>query len=507
MILANRILPTAVLGAMLLGLSSPLLAADDEVSTRELLHLVKQQAAEIQSLKKRLANVEAHEHETDVAIAHTAQATERVAASPAQHQAEQTRLQVQSAVADVRENDMAVAQAQLAANAGSGGGSGSTRWGKNGEAGPIFSSDDGFFTFKPDGRLLLDFTGTQGSHYEDRNISGAQLASARLGGEGTVGPLGYHVEADFAGNSVALRQAYLSYATSLFGFKSKVYLGNFLKDLGTEGSSESARVPFMLRSAASQVGEPVNSSFGLGVQMRVYGDNWHYSLSVSGDSPSASTSGSSPDSIAYLTRAHWNPVKGNDGFLHVGAWYYYENISRGVASINNTPAIALDYNQNLDVSASSIANPTQDHASGYELGGVYRSFWVMSEYAKRTIDSSSVDSVSRHGSSLAAGWLLTGEKPGFSSRSGSWKGVKVNNPFTSGGTGAFELAARVDHYDFRGAPRGGTGVSYTLGLNWYLNDWARVMFDYIRWNTDNKVGDYQGPDWGNSIGVRTQIVF
>jgi len=159
------------------------------------------------------------------------------------------------------------------------------------------------------------------------------------------------------------------------------------------------------------------------------------------------------------------------------------------------------------VSASSIANPTQDHAKGYELGGVYRNFWAIAEYARRTIDSSTAASVSRHGSTLEAGWMITGEKPGFSSHSGNWQPVKVIHPVTSGGWGAFELAGRVDHYDFLGAPRGGKGISYTLGLNWYLNDWSRVMFNYIRWYTDNKVGSEPGPDWGNSVGVRTQIVF
>ena len=57
------------------------------------------------------------------------------------------------------------------------------------------------------------------------------------------------------------------------------------------------------------------------------------------------------------------------------------------------------------------------------------------------------------------------------------------------------------------APRGGKGKSYTLGLNWYLNDWSRLMLNYIHWDTDNKVGSFQGPDTGNSIGMRAQVVF
>jgi phosphate-selective porin OprO/OprP len=487
MTLKQRLLPVAVLGA-LFGLSSPLLAAD-HASNQELLRLLKQQAAEIQTLKQRLAAVEAHE-KAAAPVAAPAQTTQQA--------------QVQAAIAA---SQASLAQARVQAGGTGVAAAGSTRWGTRGEAGPTFRSSDGFFTFKPDGRVLVDFTGTRGSNYQERNINGAQTTQARLGAEGTIGPLGYHVEADFADSDLSLRQAYLSYKTRIFGHTSKIYVGNFLKDLGTEGSTESARTPFMLRNAAAAVGEPVNSYFGLGSQLKVWGRNWHYSLSVSGDSPGRSSNGTSSDSVAYLTRAHWNPIKGGNGFLHLGAWYYYENISPGVASINNHPPIALDYNDNLDVSASSIADPTQDHGKGYELGGVYRNFWAIAEYARRTIDSSSAASVSRHGSSLAAGWMITGEKPGFSSHSGNWQPVKVIHPVSAGGPGAFELAGRVDHYDFLGAPRGGKGISYTLGLNWYLNDWSRVMFNYIRWYTDNKVGDEKGPDWGNSFGVRTQIVF
>lgn len=490
-VICKRILPAAVACA-LLGTTPSALAAQ-QPSNAQLMRLLKQQAAQLDALRQRLATLEAHEK-------NTAAGTAAVSAG----QSAATQAQVQAVVAASRAS-VELVKAQTAGMHG-GGGAGAS-WGTHGRGGPEFSSDDGFFTFRPTGRALIDFTATQHSRYEARNINGSSTRQARLGAIGSIGALGYHVEADFANDDLALRQAYLTYTWSLAGHRSRVYVGNFLKDLGIEGSSESARLPFMLRNAAAAVGEPLNSYFGLGSQFKIWGNNWHYSLSVSGDSPGASSNGDSSDSVAYLTRAHWNPIKTGSGFLHLGAWYYYQKISSGVSSINSHPPIALDYNGNLDVSASSIDNPTQDHGKGFELGGVYRNMWAIAEYARRSIDSSTDPSVDRHGSSLSAGWMITGEKPGFSSHSGNWQAVHVIHPLTSGGPGAFELAARVDHYDFRGAPRGGDGQSYTLGLNWYLNDWSRLMFDYIRWHTDNKVGSEKGSDWGNSYGVRTQITF
>ncbi|MCD9095342.1 porin [Luteimonas fraxinea] len=102
---------------------------------------------------------------------------------------------------------------------------------------------------------------------------------------------------------------------------------------------------------------------------------------------------------------------------------------------------------------------------------------------------------------------MTGEKPGFSARSGVWGTTRVARPVTDGGIGAWELATRYDKYDFTDAARGGEGDSWTLGLNWYLNNWSRVMFNYVRWNTDNQVGAYAGMDSGNTFNIRTQVVF
>jgi phosphate-selective porin OprO/OprP len=56
------------------------------------------------------------------------------------------------------------------------------------------------------------------------------------------------------------------------------------------------------------------------------------------------------------------------------------------------------------------------------------------------------------------------------------------------GPGAWELSARLAYLDFDSPnlPRGSNGLpvgtrttTITLGLNWYLNDNARVMLDWV----------------------------
>lgn len=450
---------------------------------------LRQQAAQMQALSQRLAALEGGQGSqgpADVAVA-----------------VDPFQAQVAAAVADTRQDDMAILQAQVAQLAATGGGGGgNVRWNKGG---PEFRSSDGRFTFHPRGRVVADFSSTHGSGFDARNITGTDLVSGRLGAEGQMGALGYKIDADFADNDVSLKDTYLSYDTRFGGLPTEFYVGNKLKDRGLDGGTSGVRTPFMSRNAVASVGAQQSGYYGLGLTTKVIGNNWHASLAVTGDDIGNDSSAS--DTIAYLVRAHWNPVKRKDGFIHVGGWYWYEDLGNDVTSINKTSPVALGWNGNVRVSASSIANVTDNHAYGLELGGTYRSLWAFGEHTVRTIESSTVESVDQKATSVYAGWLITGERPGFSARSGVWGTTKVLRPVDEGGIGAFELAARYDRYDFLDAARGGEGNAWTLGMNWYLNNWSRLMVNYVHWKTENKVGSFQGPDSGNTVGVRAQVVF
>lgn len=484
---------TLIAGAAgaVLALSLPA-RADDAQSNAELLRLLKAQAAQIEELRARLATLEAR------------QAGAPAAPSAAAQQAAEKKAEVDAAVAATQQSQIETLQAQIA-QLGAGGGSsggGNIRWI---HGGPQLRSSDGFFTFEPRGRIMLDYSGTFGSAYDARNIKGTTARNARLGAAGDIGKLSYKIDVDFADDLTSVKDAWIGYSTRLFDHPVEYYLGNRLKDRGIDGSGTLSRQPFMERNAVASLGAGVNGYYGLGGYVKVFGANWHVGASITGDD--LDNTGDTSDSLMYSVRATYAPIKARQGFVHLGSWYYYEKLGDDVTSINNTPRIAQFFNDNLRVSASSIADPTRDEAYGYELGGVFRNFWTLGEWTRRRIDSSSADVVDRHASSVSAGWLVTGEKPGFSSRSGVWGTTKVLSPVTSGGWGAFEIAVRFDRYDFRDAPKGGTGEGNTIGLNWYLNDWARLMLDYVDWNTNNRVGSYQGPDDGKSIGLRAQISF
>lgn len=471
----------AVLGAGLLALSPTLSAQGSESQNEALMRLIQQQNAQIEALKQRLEALE----------------TQRSATAPS---ATETDSAVAATSGDEESDLLDELQSQLAE---SGAAANAPNWRRGA---PQFRSADGFFSFRPRGRVVADWSSTDGSAYDARNISGTEMRAMRLGAEGNFGSFGYKLDVDFADQATSVKDAWISYEWRMLGLPTELYVGNKLKDRGIDASGTLARNPFMERNAVASIGAPVNSYYGVGTFLKVFGPSWHLGLSVSGDD--LDNAGAESDSIAYGIRGHWNPLKWGQGFVHLGSWYFYEELGDEVVSINNVPRIAQNFNDNLRVSASSIANPTKNESFGFELGGVYRSFWAFAEYGERRIGVRDADRIDRDAHAVSAGWMITGEKPGFSTRSGLWAGTRVLRPFGRGaGWGAFEVVARYDVFDFREAERGGFGERGTYGLNWYLNDWTRLTLNYVDWTTNNKVGNFQGPDSGQSIGVRAQVVF
>jgi phosphate-selective porin OprO/OprP len=472
---------TAIAGVLGAGLLSPPALA--EPSEAALRLLIEQQSAQIQALQQRLDALE------------SGRSTEGSSA------------EVEALYEEIEALQLQMTQMSLSGGGG-GGNNGPTSWRRGG---PEFRSADGFYRLHLRGRVAFDVYNHTGSRFDDRNITGTEMRAVRLGAQGMIGAMRYKVDVDFADQEVSVKDAWIGWNWRAFNLPMEVFLGNRLKDRSIDGAGTLSRNPFMERNAVASVGAAVNGYYGLGVNYKVYGRIWHIGASIAGDQ--IDNSGTESDSITYTIRGHINPIKTGTGFVHLGSWYYYEELADDVTSVNNAPRIGGNFNDNLRVSGSAIADPKRNEAYGLELGGVYRNLWGLSEWTQRRLvagigPGGLNERVDRDAWSVSAGWLITGERPGFSTRSGIWGTTRVLRPVTEGGIGAFELAARVDRYDFQSFnTNGGDGRRTTLGLNWYLNNHARLMLNYIDWETSNRVGGFQGPDTGRSIGMRAQVLF
>jgi phosphate-selective porin OprO/OprP len=102
------------------------------------------------------------------------------------------------------------------------------------------------------------------------------------------------------------------------------------------------------------------------------------------------------------------------------------------------------------------------------------------------------------GGYIEAGYFLTGETRGY--KNGTWDRTKVLNPFSKGGSGAFQIIGRVDYLDLdssklhegctnnfvtglscTGSPnytKGGKQLGLLAGLTWIPEDYMRVLVNY-----------------------------
>ncbi|HEL7630087.1 TPA: porin [Stenotrophomonas maltophilia] len=373
---------------------------------------------------------------------------------------------------------------------------------------PEFSSADGNVIFRPRGRLFVDGSSTDGSSSSDRNISGTEIRSVRLGAEGRYGTLGWVVEGDFADNEVAWKSVYATVDHRLFGLPADLTVGNRLNDRGIDGSSSTSNTPFPDRNVVGTLMLPQRGLFGVGLTERVYGKGWHASLSVAGND--LNNAGDNNDSQTWATRVHWNPIDSKAATVHLGAWAFHEEIAAGSSGVLRSSAIAGHFNDLVKITPGTLVGTDRSTAYGVEAAGFFGQGWATSEWGTRNLrgaDASGRYDLDHQAWAISAGWFLGGASPAYSGKTGTWGRVKVADPVTRGGRGAWELRARYEDVDYSELPTGGTGHAWTVGANWYLNDYSRVMLDVIRWQTDNPTGAVRGKDEGTTVNTRLQVAF
>lgn len=379
--------------------------------------------------------------------------------------------------------------------------------------GPEFISADGSRRLEIGGRLQFDTSATRGSDFEDRNISGSTARRLQLDLAGQLSErVGYKLGYDLSNNSVSMRDAYISSLFNWGGRDAELYVGNKYDDRTMDGATSSNNTWFMERNFVNEAVAPDRGSYGLGVKGKVFGNNrdWHASLAVTNGRLGGNTDRS--DTTTYMSRAHWNPWHSGGDMVHLGGWGFYEDFDSSSGNVTNNINAADDFNDNVTIRSRAVTDPESSTAYGLELATSLGSFAAAAEYGQRTVDQREVaggQSLSYDAWAVQASYFLTGEQHGYSRKSGLWRSPNIKNPVSSGGMGAFQFAVRYQELDFFDEPNylGGEGNATTLGLNWYPNDWARVMLNYTLWDTHNRSVSFRGPDDGDTLSARLQLVF
>jgi len=367
------------------------------------------------------------------------------------------------------------------------------------KAEPAFSlaTEDGQFEFNLRGRIYVD-AGWVNDGDDTLNLSATEFRTARLGIEGKAWKsVKYKFEADFAGNEVNIKDAYLQYSGKSGNWK----FGQFKTPNSLEEQTSSRHTTFMERASFTD-------AFGLarmiGVGYGNGGDNWTFNAGVFRGTAGTDSEKEGEAIAARLT--YGNKFEGGTWML--GASARHQNVGDG----SNLRYRQRPHNHLSDRFVATDRISSKDDLFGLEAAVQMGSFHVASEWAFLTADQGGAGGrdASFNGGYFEAGWFITGEKKPLKLSKGAWDRPKVKSPVQAGGMGAWQLAAKYDRIDLTGdGVYGGEQNTYIVGVNWYLNRHTRFMANYSHSSVikafDVAANGLDGENSVDALGLRFQI--
>jgi phosphate-selective porin OprO/OprP len=233
---------------------------------------------------------------------------------------------------------------------------------------------------------------------------------------------------------------------------------------------------------------------------------------------------------AFTGRATWLPYANAEGddYLNLGLGYNYVAYKDRTARFRTIPEYFIGESVPASIGSSGQGVPgsvngtpffvdtggfaaNHQNLLGTELLWVSGPLTVMSEANYNFVAQTNGPAVGFPGVVAQAGYFLTGEHRPFNKKLAQIDRIqvreKVGYDAQTGcwGWGAWEVAARYSYLNLNDANiAGGRLQDGTLGVNWYLNNFAKVQFNYIRAFLDNPS---KGSSTTDIFGVRGQLDF
>ncbi len=354
-------------------------------------------------------------------------------------------------------------------------------------------TDDGKHRFGVRGRLMVDgayvgdpFRSTDDEREDRGDIAryGTILRRARLGALGIMWDRWeWQMEVDFRDDEVRFANAYMAH---LFD-NGRLAVGNFKEPFGMESATSSRRISFLERAAPVDAYRP---SRELGIIYETLVPDYYAAIGIFGGDGVARNRDVT-EGYAVAGRASFSPVFDDDrgmwSHLGISANYRknafeYER-SRGRAreyeSVRMRTRLGTRAVDGRLIGENDMEAVKDWTTFALEGGWGQGPFSVQGEYIQQNLnrdpdargfDDPDVTSMTSTGWYVQTSYFLTGESRNYRRFSGDFGRTQIINPFSQGGSGAWELLARyavadsTEHHE----PDDRQKLNHwTLGVNWY----------------------------------------
>lgn len=330
--------------------------------------------------------------------------------------------------------------------------------------------------------------------------NGADIRRARLGAFGEwLDNYEYRLEWDFA---LAGRPSFLDNWITIrdVPFFGSVRVGHFFEPFLLDRLTSNRFTTFMQRALPDAFAPARNLGIMAFDETEDFQHTWQYGVFRTGSNDFGDDVGDSPDT-AVTARTTWAPgyhPDCPDDVWHFGIAGSHRMADDRTVRFTSTPEL-----RNREDSVGSFPNfvdtgvlrANSFDLAGFEFARVWGSFSVQSEYVITYVDRVGGDNATFQSGYVFASYFLTGEHRTYSHstntarhNTGTFDRVLPKTNFLPApgvgdvpcGPGAWEVAARYSWIDLNDSGvTGGELHDVTLGLNWYLNPYTKVMWNYI----------------------------
>lgn len=277
------------------------------------------------------------------------------------------------------------------------------------------------------------------------------------------------------------------------GWPVRIELGRFQEPFGLGEAGSAFDTLLMERPSATSLG-PDNAP---GLMASARGERWGLSAGVFHGDMKGQLGGDRLEDSATL-RGTWLPVRVKQGYWHVGAGASLRKSGDPFGlRLTGSPETALIIG--LTPVSPLVVDEDRYRLWNLETALRFGPALLSAEYIGAHVDNG----LEWDGWYVEAGWAITGERRGYSTRYGAIGNLYPRHPVTQGGLGAIEIAARAGETDFSDGG-GDRGKSSAIGLNWYPVDLVRLSINGLHLERTDDLGEHRK---GNFAQARVQLSF
>lgn len=300
--------------------------------------------------------------------------------------------------------------------------------------------------------------------------SGGNIPSARVKASGNFNEdWSYDTSFEFADST--LQNANMSYE----GFNPfYIKMGQFSTTLGLSSSPDTPQNNTFLMVALPVLAFAPNN--GIGAQIGTHTDFFTFTGDVFYPGLGTTVVGSDP--ISTTARITFSPVHTDTRVYHIEISDLLQYIDGSKTLIISSKPEVQPRNVTDLVNTGTMNDVSSMDSANLSAVAVLGPFLVQAEFFQTWVNrNNGMSNLNFSGEYLTTSYFLTGESRKYDFEGGQFVGI---TPIHHPRIGAWQIAARVSRLNLTNRDiTGGVENNYTLGLNWYANNYIRAMLDAI----------------------------